>query len=298
NMKKAEGYAEGNTQEMAVHVGFMRLYTMGGEKVDKKWLKKVISRFEDAIKIDPDAAAPYFYMGIAYKMAFEFNDSAKQFSKVLELDKLFTAEADKEFALIQKIQRAMPGSKVGKAIALLEKITRADTAALFIEELKVDELFRNRTKKVFDTSFKSPEAGFKTGEYGKIAPATDIQNHVLKADIDEVIKLEIKGLQPFSDHQYKPYANITRAEFAIMIEDILIKIIRDDKLATKFIGSESPFPDLRNDLPYFNAAMVCTTRNIIETIDVATGEFSPSGVVSGADALLSIRILKNQLKKY
>ena len=76
---------------------------------------------------------------------------------------------------------------------------------------------------------------------------------------------------------------------------ILIKITGDDSLATKFIGSPSPFPDLRNDLPYFNAAMVCTTRNIMETKDVSTGEFDPQGAVTGADSLLSIRTLKSQL---
>ena len=81
----------------------------------------------------------------------------------------------------------------------------------------------------------------------------------------------------------------------MMIEDILIKITGDNGLATKFIGSASPFPDLRNDLPFFNAAMVCTTRNILETKDVATGEFAPMEPVAGAEALLSIRALKTQL---
>jgi len=81
----------------------------------------------------------------------------------------------------------------------------------------------------------------------------------------------------------------------MMVEDILIKITGDESLATRFIGTRSPFPDLRSDLPFYNAAMVCTTRNILETKDVATGEFDPMGAVSGAEALLSIRALKSQL---
>ncbi len=81
----------------------------------------------------------------------------------------------------------------------------------------------------------------------------------------------------------------------MMIEDILIKITGVDELATRFIGSVSPFPDLRNDLPYFNAVITCTTRGIMVAKDLATGEFAPMDTISGADALLSIRALKLQL---
>ncbi len=44
--------------------------------------------------------------------------------------------------------------------------------------------------------------------------------------------------------------------------------------------------------------MVCTTRGIMEVKDVATGEFDAMGVVPGADALLSLRTLKIELKKH
>ena len=295
HLKIGNKYADGKEQKINVNVGYMRLFIMGRDKIDKDWLEEVESKFKRAINIDPEVSAPYFYMGIAYKMSFEFQKAAGQFSKVLDLDKEFVKEADKEYAIIQKIQRAMPGSVVGKKIALLDKITRADVAALFIEELEIDELFRKRTPKKFDTAFKDPEKKFVSGEFVKVPPATDIEDHVLKADIDAVIAIGIKGLQPYPDHTYKPYKIITRAEFAMMIEDILIKITGDENLATRFIGNASPFPDLRNDLSFFNAVMVCTTRNILEVKDVSTGEFDPKGSVSGDESLLSIRTLKSQL---
>ncbi|MEA3279074.1 MAG: hypothetical protein U9Q38_00525 [Thermodesulfobacteriota bacterium] len=294
-MKEARKYARGDEQKIAVNVGFMRLYIMGKENVDKNWLKLVEKEFNKAMLIAKDVSEPYFYMGLAYKMSYKFRQAVDQFSRVLELDKGYIAEADKEYALVQKIERAMPGSKIGKKIALVEEITRADVAALFIEELKVDELFIKRTPKKFDTAFKSPGKEFEAGKYVKTPPATDIDDHVLKADIDAVIAIGIKGLQPFPDHTYKPYKLITRAEFAMMIEDILIKITGVDELATRFIGSVSPFPDLRNDLPYFNAVIICTTRGIMVAKDLATGEFAPMDTVSGADSLLSIRALKLQL---
>ena len=294
-MKKAGKYADDKEQKVAANVGYMRLYILGGDEVTKNWLAEVENRFNSSIGYTKDLPEPYFYMGIAYKLSYKFQKAAGQFIKVLELDKGYVEQADEEYAIIQKIQRAMPGSAVGKKIALLEKITRADVAALFIEELEVDELFRKRSSKTYDTAFKDPEKAFAAGQYVKTPPATDIADHILKADIDAVIAIGIKGLQPFPDHTFQPNKIITRAEFAMMIEDILIKIMGDDGLATKFIGNESPFPDLRNDLPFFNAVMVCVTRNILETKDIATGEFQPMEAVSGAEAVLSIRALKTQL---
>jgi hypothetical protein len=82
----------------------------------------------------------------------------------------------------------------------------------------------------------------------------------------------------------------------MMIEDILIKVSGDNSLATKFIGSTSPFPDLRSDLPYFNAVMVVTSRGIMQAQDLTSGEFGAMGPVPGVDALLIIRKIKEELK--
>jgi tetratricopeptide (TPR) repeat protein len=298
SMKSADRYAEGDDEEFNVDVGYMRIYLTGAEALDEDWLDSVYGYYRDAVRIDENRPEPYYYMGLGYKASYEFRKAAAEFTRVLSIDKALAAEADREYAVIQRIERAMPGTRVGKKIALLESIDRADVAALFIEELQIDDIFRRKMPRTFDTGFKSPEKNFQSGQYVKTPPATDIEDHVLKADIDAVIELGIKGLQPFPDHTYRPYQPITRAEYAMMIEDILIKITGDDRLATQFIGSPSPFPDLRSDLPYFNAVMVCTTRGILETADAGTGEFQPMGQVSGADALLAIRTLKSQLEKY
>ena len=55
------------------------------------------------------------------------------------------------------------------------------------------------------------------------------------------------------------------------------------------------FPDVRSDHYAFNAIMTATSRGFLEA-DKATGEFNPGAPVSGADALLTIREFKNQLK--
>lgn len=147
SLKTARKFAEGKEQQAAIHIGHMRLYTLGGDKLDTNWLKRVRSEFEDAVNLNPDRAEPYYYMGMAYKQGYKFDKASVQFSRVLDMGQDFVAEADREYALVQKIVGTMPGSEVGKRIALVEKLTRGDTAALFIEELKVDALYRKKPGK-------------------------------------------------------------------------------------------------------------------------------------------------------
>jgi hypothetical protein len=295
NMKMAKKYADTKEEEANAYIGYMRLYTLGKNKIDEDWLEETEDAFEDAIGLMPHSSAAYFYMGVAYKEAYEFGKASQNFAKVLDLDDEYVADADAEYKVVQKIQRAMPGTTVGKKIALVKEITRGDVAALFIQELKLDTLYEKRTVKEFDTRYKDPVKQFETEMIEKVPPATDIADYVLKTDVDAVIRIGVRGLEPFADHTFQPYKTITRAEYAVMIEDILIKVTGDQKLATKFIGSTSPFPDLRSDLHYFNAVMVCTTRGILQA-DVATGEFNSIGTISGADALLAIRTLKSQIE--
>ena len=285
-MKKATRYAQGDDQNLVVHVGYMQAYTQGAERADKNWLKEAEDRFSMAVSIRPDAAEAYYYMGVAYKKAYQFQKAVAQFAKVVDLDQEYAREANRQRAHVQQIQQARPGSVVAQKVALLDHVTRAHMAALLVSELELGKILQQRLNRTLKNDFKSPDA--------PLPAVTDIDDHLLKADIDTVIAVGIKGLKPYPDNTYKPDKIVTRAEFAMMIEDILVKMTGDPSLATKFSGSESPFPDLRNDLPFFNAAMVCTTRNILAAKDVDTGEFDPMGPISGAEALLSIRSLRSQ----
>lgn len=293
SLKDAKSYAKTKDDKVNAHVFMIRLLSMERKG---KWLSRAEDEFKDAVKLDAGASAAYYYMGKAYKVSYDFDKAGEMFKKVLDLNTKYVNEASEEWALVQKIQRAAPGSLIGKKIALIDEITRADIAALFVQELELEKLFKKRTPKRFDTSFQAPTQKFEAEKMVKAEAATDIKDHVLKTDIDTVMELMVKGLEPYPDHTFQPDKKITRAEYAIMVEDILIKVSGDEKLATKFIGEKSPFPDLRSDLPYFNAVMVVTTRGIMQAKDMTTGEFAAMDTISGADALLVIRKLKDELR--
>ncbi|HEY6011999.1 MAG TPA: S-layer homology domain-containing protein [Nitrospirota bacterium] len=277
------------------NIGTIRLYSM---QRDKGWVKDAEDEFRAAQKRDANSAPLHYYMGMAYKVALDFDKAATMFKAVLEMNKEFTNEANAEWALIQKIQRAAPGTEIGKKIALIDRIDRADIAALFDQEMNLEKLFTKRGVKAYDTTFKAPtesSTAMQTEKVVKMEAATDIANHWLKPSIDTVLKLQIRGLEAGPDHTFAPDKLVTKGEFALMLEDVLIKVSGDEKLATKFLGATSPFPDIRNDQYFFSAAMTAASRGYLEA-DKATGEFKPGDPVSGADALLSIRSFKDQLK--
>jgi hypothetical protein len=309
-MKPAWKYAKADDEKFLVHVNYIRINTLSASDClqsgirsgvvcspQSDWLDLSKGEFDSAVLIDAKAGAPYYFMGLAYKTALDVNQAAGMFTKVLDLKGDYVREADEQWQMVQKIQRAMPGTITGKKIAFVEQITRADAAALFMEELKIDALYKKRTPKTFDTAFKDPEKA-------KAAPPTpktavDIAAHPLKADIEGIIRLGVRGLEVFPDGAFHPNDLVDRASYAMMIEDILMKVSGDDTLATKFIGEKvSSFPDLRSDLPYYNAVRVVTSRGIMAPKDLATGEFGPLGPVSGADALLIIRTFSDILKIY
>jgi len=96
-----------------------------------KWIGKVEKNCEKAINIAPQNPSGYYYRGLCYKRVYEFTKASADFKKVLELGKDFTAEANEQWATIQKIERAAPGTEVGKRIALVDKISRSDIGSSF-----------------------------------------------------------------------------------------------------------------------------------------------------------------------
>ncbi|GAJ02852.1 unnamed protein product, partial [marine sediment metagenome] len=215
-MKDAWRCARTKEEKVFVHVGKIRLYTMSREKGN--WLKRAEEQLKYAIDLDSKSSATYYFMGKAYKGGLEFDFAGKMFSKVLDLNEDYVKEADGEWKLIQKIQRAMPGTITGKKIAIVESITRADVAALFMEELKIDVLYQRRTPKTFDISFKDPDK-LKAKSKEETASVIDIADHPLKADIEGILEIGVRGLENYPDGAFHPDELITRANYAMMIED-------------------------------------------------------------------------------
>lgn len=302
NLKKADKLTETNEDKFDFNVAVIRVYTL---IKGKNWLDKAEDAFNDARKLKVDEkkltyyqgteAASYF-MGLAYLDAREFQKSRDKFSDVLNMKRegKWHEKADKAWKRVDKIVRAMSGitvGDVGKQIAVKETITRADLAALLIDEMKLDKLFAGRIPA------KSKLAKMKA----EFTPA-DVLSHPFKEEVLTIMKWKVRGLEPKFDsttqaYLFKPEDIVLRQEMALILEDVLIKLTGDEKIATAFFGQEkSPFPDVKTTAPWYNAVMNMTTRGIMEP--ELSGEFRVDSPVDGAEAMLAIRVLKQKMNIY
>ncbi len=268
-----------------------------GAYSDSEMIRKGKAVLDKTKLVDSEAPAPYYFMGEIYLQALEFRSAEGMYAKVVALDNGYVEQANKRLDLVQKAGRAAPQSSVGKEIVLVEAIDRADMAALLVRELDVQR-FYSRTQKPEEAEFKEPKGTQMKHEdlYKKIG-VTDIDDCPLRTDILKVIDMGVKGLQPYPDHTYRPKQPMSKAEVAMLYEDIIIRATGDTSLATQYIGDESRFPDVPDSHYAFNAIMLCTTRGLLET-DLRKGTFEPNSRISGVDALLSIKKLKEMLSLF
>jgi len=283
--------------EANAHAGAVRFHVIL-ERPQGKWRNEAESHFEKAVELAPEEPSAYFYMASAEATSLRYDEAKVLYNKVIKLDGAYSDEASAEVERIQKVELALPSSQFGKEVANNPKISRADAAALFLAELRLDRLFMDQQKQ-YSAAFAPPETqrAFKRSPAQTLPDATDLTNHPLADSIELVIKLGIRGLQPDAEHKFSPSEPLTRSELAVILEDLLVKVTKDDALATQFVGQDSPHPDVPNDRYYFNAVRTSVNRGLMKPADAASGAFNPMGEVSGADALLAIRNLKKLLPR-
>ena len=302
HLKKAGKLAESAEDKFDHFVATMRVYTA---LKSKDWLKTAEDAFAEIreLKVDERKLTYYqgkeaadYFMGKAYLNALEFRQARDKFADVLNAKRegKWHEKADKAHKRVDKIVRAMAGitvGDVGKQIAVKDSVTRADLAALLIVEMKLDKLFAGRIP------VKSQIDKMKA----EFTPA-DMLNHPFKEEVLTIMKWKVRGLEPRYDGNTKAYLfmpkePVLRGEMALILEDVLIKLTGDEKLATAYFGQDkSPFPDVKATSHFYNAVMNMTTRGIME--GELSGEFRVGASVDGAEAILAMRVLKQRMNIY
>ena len=291
----AEDEAKGDSQKFVVEVTGIRVYTRAKPK---DWIDGAEDCYEDGMDLDKvneaelpyyrsKTAAPYF-MGRAYFANYQFRKSEDMLSKVMSASPgRWHEPAEKLFRKVHKIVRASAGytlTNVAKRIAVKDKVSRADVAALLVDEIHLDRLMAGR---IAAPQKKNPEA---------FIPA-DVRENLFKPEILVVVKWDLRGLEPIYDstsraYLFYPNKPISRKELAFVLEDILIKITGDESLASKYYGqSNSPYPDVPPTSAYYNAVTNSVTRGLMAP-DLS-GAFRPDENTDGAELLQSVLRLRN-----
>jgi tetratricopeptide (TPR) repeat protein len=257
---------------------------------EKKWFKRASKLLDKALKRKKNHEASQYYYGVAHLYNYEFEDAGSYFRKVVDKKGDYAGKADAKWNLAQKIVRAMPGTPVGKKVALHEKVTRGDLAVLFAEELKISELFAKMPQQ--NGGFQTPGQSNANGNLA--ANPIDSHGHWAETWINEMNKYSILEVSP--DRKFYPDEVISRAEYAMAVQRLLVVATRDAGLETRYFGeSQSRFSDVPSSHFAYNAMALCSERGIMRA-DIITGNFNPAGPVTGADALLIIREIQSSLR--
>ena len=284
DLDRARTLAVTDTERLLNHTAMIRYYTQS--RLDGDWLARSEVEFNEALAIDAENASACYFMGLAYRQACYFHEAGGMFDRVARLKSEYLAEALAELAFLRKVQQAMPITDAGKRIALADSITRADAAVLLMRELKIGDLYEQKAPKSIRMNLR--------GAVPTVTTAGDIANNPWKEDIEGILKIGVKGLENDPEGNFAPDSFLTRANFAVMLQDVMITVTGDKTLAKRFDGFRSPFPDVISTSPYFNPAMVATTRGLMVVRSEETGEFALHNTVAGVEALLSIRALKDK----
>ena len=256
------------------------------------WSKEALAAYKKAGEHDPDNPAVPYYRGRCFLEAMQLEPARVSFAEALGKARgPWVKRTQDALGQVQLIERVAPGSSWGLKIALLPRITRGELSVLLIEELKLDELGRQRRLAPDPPQFRDPSQPAADS----LAQATDISTSWARPWIEQVLKLGVAGLETTPDHLFQPGMAINRANMALVTQGILVLLTGDQELATRYLGEASRFPDVRSDSYAYSAIALNAERGII-TADQLSGLFHPEDPVSGGEALQIIRNLQNAVR--
>ena len=185
-------------------------------------------------------------------------------------------QASTLLAQVEKVYRAGLGNEAVARIALSNTLSRADVVALIYRHMKLTKLLPSEVER--------KRRADETGESG----SNDYAGHPLADAIVDLHRRNLRGLY-IVDGQFRPKDPISREEFALLLEDLIVSKSGNKRLARSFIGSPSPFGDLDPARVSFNAFMTATSRGLLHPD--SEGNIQPTTPISGADAILALRTL-------
>jgi arylsulfatase A-like enzyme/protein tyrosine/serine phosphatase len=187
---------------------------------------------------------------------------------------------------IRSVHSYAPRSELGKQLGLMPQVNRGEVAALLVQELRVDRLRALQGSPTWQPTIDKPMT----------APEVkDTTNSREREDIKRVLSMGIRGLEPFPDQTFRPGAVVSRAEFVVILEDVLTRATRDQTLSTQLLGKSSRFNDVEAGAWYQSAADLARGLGLFEPPAGEVPKFKPLDPITGVEALQAFRLLRKRL---
>lgn len=293
SLDKAIDHADERSEKINARLAEMEVLIHSDKALD---IEEIEDTYDYITKREPDHPEASLLMADAYARADRTEKADDLYRRLVEKGGPDAAEAEKAWREMQARKRLESDVRATEELADLPGLTRAQTAALVVEELEGCRLLEKVKQNQPEEGFLTPsEAEAKTEQSSKAGsmPA-DVSGHPLKRDIVLVQGMGLRGLSARPDGRFYPDKDMTRADMALALEDLLMIAENDTALARKFIGSDSPFADVSQNSYAFNAILLTVSRGLMEP--PKSKHFYPEKPVSGMDALRSIQKVRGKLE--
>ena len=214
--------------------------------------------FDKALKYGSKDPWVKYWVAVGYEKLLEFEQAKALFLKLAE-EGPYVSSANDHLRRINNIERLAPTTELGKAIALLEKVTRGEASAMICLELKPG--------RYLDLFPDTPVPEDAVGNWAQLFIEEVVQTGLIEAD---------------EDGMFKPGKPFKRVEFALTYMRLLIGFSNDFSLATKYVDSDIGYGDMDTNHPVFNAVRITVENGLLDATD---GYFRPKEAVSGVDVL-------------
>jgi len=256
------------------------------QKRGKDWFERATASIEKALSLDESNQRARFYLARTYMKNRQFERARDEFDRAAVVDGPFKAQAAQRRDIMETVIGLLPLPECTGDIFIAKSVDRGELCQLIIEVLGIRELLRDERPVMFEAVYNS-DLSVK----GKVAVPTDVAGHRLRDWIMAVLPLNLDNLRILPNGYFYPDMSVTRAQLADILQDIIVRLSGEERLATQYIGSETRFPDVRSDFFAFNAITLAYERGLIGPAG-KSGAFDPKGNVSGIVALKALRALQ------
>ncbi|MCJ7618080.1 MAG: alkaline phosphatase family protein [Desulfobacterales bacterium] len=249
----------------------------GFEVAEREWALLEMVGAED--KESLISLGELFQKGLHLSRALEAFERARNLGKPVK-------DLEGKVVRIRAVKSHAPRSEIGKRLGLMSQVNRGELAALLIQELRVDRL------RVLQGSptWRPTIEGLKT-----IQVVKDIADSPHRADIERVLALGIRGLEAFPDNIFRPTDPVRRAEFVVILEEVLTRATRDQTLPTRLLGKLPRFSDVKSGVWYQSAADLALDLGLFAPAPGEVPKFRSLDPITGLETLQAFRLLRKRL---
>ena len=252
-------------------------------------------RFESALRafgkaktLEPGLASAWYFTGLTLLELGRLEPASSEFEQALQLGGPLVPEAAAARKHVAALLRGAPEGlhRLGPG----EPITRAELAVLLVDVFSVGDEAGGSFAAVDpdQVAWVAPD-GFRGSDdaFAPVSVPGDVSGHWAETVLYEILRLRLRGLSSYPGGKFYPDLAATRAEFALVLEDLYLAHVR---------AVDVPWVDLR-DLPpdhfAYRAALLALDLEALQP--GAGGGFDPDTPVTGAEALLGLRALRSEL---